>query len=173
MYFMCLKNSGKALALSSLLLAAGCSSMNGTSNDIGGLFPSAGNKLIKIESDPPGAAVYVMGEDRGVTPLKISNTDVFPNIYPKEKESLYGKVTLKKAGCTDVTRAVSADIIDAGLRARLDCGDMNPPSSGSRNAPRNNETVEQRLEKIKDLLSKGLISEEEAKKAREHIINDL
>jgi hypothetical protein len=168
MYF---KNSGKALALSSLLLAAGCSSMSGTSNDMGSFFPAAGNKLIKIESDPPGATVYVMGEDRGVTPAKISNTDVFPNIYPKEKESLYGKVTLKKAGCTDVTRAVNADMINYGFRAKLDCGDLNPTSS--RNAPRSNETVEQRLEKIKDLLSKGLISEEEAKKAREHIINDL
>jgi hypothetical protein len=168
---MYLKNSGKALALSSLMLAAGCSSVGGTNNDIGGLFPSAGNKLIKIESDPPGATVYVMGKDRGVTPLKISNTDVFPNIYPKEKESLYGKVTLKKSGCTDVTRAVNADIIDSGLRAKLDCGDLNPTSS--KNAPRSNETVEQRLEKIKYLLSKGLISEEEAKKAREHIINDL
>lgn len=170
MYF---KNSGKALALSSLLLAAGCSSMGGTSNDMGSFFPSAGNRLIKIESDPPGATVYVMGEDRGVTPARISNADVFPNIYPKEKESLYGKVTLKKAGCTDVTKAVNADIIDSGLRARLDCGDLNPPSGGSRNAPRSNETVEQRLDRIKDLLSKGLISEEEAKKAREHIINDL
>lgn len=168
---MYLKNSAKALALSGLLLAAGCSSMNGTGNGMGSFFPPAGNKLIKIESDPPGAAVYVMGEDRGVTPLRISNADVFPNIYPKEKESLYGKVTLKKAGCTDVTRAVSADIIDSGLRAKLDCGDLNPASS--KNAPRSGETVEQRLEKIKDLLSKGLISEEEAKKAREHIINDL
>ncbi len=169
---MFLKYPARALALCSLLLAAGCSSMNGTNNGMGSMFPSAGKKLIKIDSDPPGATVYVMGEARGVTPLQISNTDFFPNLYPREKQSLYGKVTLKKAGCTDVTRAVSADVIDAGLRAKLDCGDLNP-SGATANAPRNSETVEQRLQNIKDLLSKGLISEEEAKKAREHILNDL
>ena len=168
---MFLKLSGTVFALSTIVFTAGCSSMNG--NGMGGFFTGSGNNPIRIESDPPGATVYVMGEDHGVTPTKISNTDVFPNIYPKEKLSLYGKVTLKKAGCADVTKAVNADIINTGLHAKLDCGDLNPPSTVSRSAPRSNETVEQRLDKIKDLLSKGLITEEEAKKARERIINDL
>ncbi len=168
---MFLKFSGKVLALSIIVFTAGCSSMNG--NGMGSLFSSAGNNL-KIESDPPGATVYVMGENLSVTPLKVSNTDIFPNIYPREKESLYGKVILKKAGCADITRAVNADMINSGLRAKLDCGDMDPASSKvSRNAPLVSETVEQRLDKIKDRLNKGLISEEEAKKARERIINDL
>ena len=39
--------------------------------------------------------------------------------------------------------------------------------------PHNSETLEQRLDKIKELLIKGLISEEEAKKARERVLNDL
>jgi hypothetical protein len=168
---MFLKRSGKALALFNLLLAAGCSSMGGVSNDVGNFFPSTAENPIKIESDPSGATVYVMGEKVGVTPLKISHKDVFPNTYPKEKESLYGRVTLKKAGCSDFTKTVNAEIINVGL---LDCGDMNPASSRtSRDAPRINETVEQRLDKIKDLLNKGLITEEEAKKAREHVLNDL
>lgn len=170
---MYLKNSGKAFALCSLLIAAAGPSAHGANFTMGDIFPSAGNKTIKIESDPPGATVYVMGQERGVTPLAVSSTDVFPNTYPRDKESLYGKVVLKKAGCTDVITPVSSDIIDAGLRAKLDCGDLNPPSAASGNAPPGNETVEQRLEKIKDLLSKGLISEEEAKKARERIINNL
>jgi PEGA domain len=167
---MFLKRSGKALALFNLLLVAGCSSMGSVSN----YFPAAGDNPIKIESDPSGAAVYVMGEKVGVTPLKISHKDVFPNIYPKEKESVYGRVTLKKEGCSDFTRTVSAEISNVGLRAQLDCGDMNPtPSRTPRDAPRISETVEQRLDKIKDLQNKGLITEEEAKKAREHILNDL
>lgn len=164
---MFLKHSGKALALFNLLLVAGCSSM-------GSYFPAAGDNPIKIESDPSGAAVYVMGEKVGVTPLKISHKDVFPNTYPKEKESVYGRITLKKEGCSDFTRTVSAEIGNNGLHARLDCGDMNPASSKtSRDAPRSSETVEQRLDKIKDLLNKGLITEEEAKQARERILNDL
>lgn len=167
---MFLKRSGKMLAIFNLLLVAGCSSMGGASN----LFPSASDNIIKIESDPSGAEVYVMGEKVGETPIKISQRDVFPNTYPKEKESMYGRVTLKKAGCTDFTRTVSVEISSVGLRAQLDCGDMNPASSKtSKSAPLTNETVEQRLDKIRDLLNKGLITEDEAKKARERVLNDL
>ena len=167
---MFLKRSGKVLALFNLLLVAGCSSMGGVSN----MFPSSGNNPIKIESDPSGAEVYVMGEKIGVTPIQISQRDVFPNTYPRGKESVYGRVTLKKAGCADFTRTISAEISNDGLRAKLDCGDMNPASSRTfGNVPRISETVEQRLDKIKDLLNKGSITEEEAKKAREHVLNDL
>lgn len=166
---MFLKRSGKALMLLPVLLAAGCSSTHGGNN----LFPAAGDNPIAIESDPPGAEVYVMGEKLGVTPLNISSKDVFPNLYPHEKLSLYGKVTLKKAGCADFTQAVSMQTSSNGLHAQLDCGDLNPAASARAAVPRVNETVEQRLNRIKDLLSKGLISEEEASKARERILNDL
>lgn len=178
---MFLKRSGKALVLFPLLLAAGCSSVDSVSNDLGHMFSSKSGGPIRIESNPSGADVYVMGEKVGVTPLKIEQKDVFPNTYPKEKESLYGQVTLKKAGCSDYTKTVNAKILDVGLKAKLDCGDLNPDgtrggaSQGVRSEPipRLSETVEQRLEKIKDLQNKGLITEEEAKKAREHVLNDL
>ena len=72
---MFLKRSGKALALSILLLAAGCSSTEGVHKDVGSLFQSASTNSIKIDSDPSGAAVYIMGEKLGVTPLVISRKD--------------------------------------------------------------------------------------------------
>jgi hypothetical protein len=170
---MLFRHSEKALAVFTLLLAAGCSSNDSVGKNVRNLFPSA-TDTIKIESEPSGAEIYVMGEKVGVTPLKISPKDVFPNTYPKEKESLYGRVTLKKAGCSDFTRSVSTEISNAGLRAQLECVEMNPTlTRTSRDAPRNNETVEQRLDKVKDFLNKGLITEEEAKKARERILNDL
>jgi hypothetical protein len=134
------------------------------------MSPSAGNAPFKVESDPAGAAVYVMGNNMGVTPMQLSRTDVFPNIYPKEKESLYGKVTLRKDGCKDYTRSVSGDITGFGLHAKLDCGSP-APSTAAQAAP--SETVEQRLDKVKELLNKGLISEDEAKKARARILNEL
>lgn len=165
-----MKRSGNTFELFYLLLIAGCSSAGG----VGNLFPAAGNNPIKIESVPSGAAVYVMGEKVGVTPLQISHKDVFPNTYPRDKESVYGRIILKKDGCSDFTRTVSAEISNAGLHAQIDCGDMTSASPGiSRDAPRNSETIEQRLDKIKDLLNKGLISEEEAKQARARILNDL
>jgi hypothetical protein len=162
---MFLKHIGKALALFSLLFAAGCSSSGGTGN----LFSATGEKPIRIESIPPGADVYVMGKSIGVTPIMLNLDWVFPNLYPKEKESLYGKVTLRKSGCLDFTRTISTAIGNNGLHAQLDCGNANPASA----SPRTSETVEQRLDKVKDLLGKGLITDEEAKKAREHILNGL
>jgi len=166
---MFLKHTTKALVLFNLLLVAGCSSTKP-----GDLFPAAGNNPIKVESVPTGADVYVMGAKAGVTPIEISRKDVFPNLYPNSKELLYGRITVKKEGCSDYTRTVSADISNNGLHAKLDCGDnysVTPGTTG--NTPRSSETVEQRLDKIKDLLNKGLITEEEAKKARERVLNDL
>ena len=133
------------------------------------MSPSAGTAPFKVESVPAGAEVYVMGKSLGVTPMQLSRTDVFPNIYPKEKESLYGKITLRKEGCKDYTRSVSGDITGFGLHAKLDCGSPTPSTA----AQPPSETVEQRLDKVKELLNKGLISEDEAKKARERILNSL
>lgn len=163
---MLLKLSAKSFAISSLLLVAGCSA-------VGSMFPPSGDAPFKIESDPSGAAVYVMGENVGVTPLKISQKDVFPTIYPGKKVSFYGKVTIKKAGCADFTKTINGHIIVNGLRAKLDCGNNNPAPSATGVTPQINETVEQRLDKIKDLLNKGLISEDEAKQARARILNEL
>ena len=175
---MFLKRPGKALALFPLLLAAGCSSLDGVENDLGHMFQSTSDNPIKIQSEPSGADVYVMGQKVGVTPLKLSQKDVFPNSYPKDQQDLYGKVTLKKAGCSDLTKTVNTKIINVGLKAKLDCGDLTPSSAQSggqpvRALPRMTETVEQRLEKIKDLQSRGLITEDEAKQARERVLNDL
>lgn len=169
---MYLKNTAKTLVLcSSLLLAASCSSPGGMSN----LFPSAGDNPIKIESDPSGAEVYVMGAKAGVTPLQLTREDVFPNLYPKDKESLYGKVTLRKAGCADLTRTVSSEVSSYGLHAKLDCGGDKPAPAAAAgiSTGSSSETAEQRLGKIKELLDKGLITEDEAKKARERILNEL
>ncbi|HTN93066.1 MAG TPA: PEGA domain-containing protein [Gallionella sp.] len=156
--------SRKVLALLNLMLVAGCSST-------ADMFPPAGNNPIEVESIPSGAEVYVMGEKVGLTPLEVSHMDVFPNTYPKEKESMYGRITLKKEGCFDYTRTVSGGVSKSGLQAKLDCAQVNPAMSSD--ASRGNQTVEQRLDKIKDLLDKGLITEDEAKKARERILNEL
>ena len=165
---MSLKYSAKSFVIFSLLLVAGCSSA-------GSWFPPAGNQPFKIESDPSGAEVYVMGANIGVTPVEISQKDVFPTVYPSDKVSLYGKVTLRKAGCADLTKTINGNIIANGLRAKLDCANPAPAAAATSAtaAPPVSETVEQRLDKIKDLLNKGLISDDEAKKARARILNDL
>src|SRR5208283_1962038 len=99
---MYLNRSRSVPMLFALLLAGGCSSMTGGSDDPSKFYQpeAAGNSPIKIDSDPPGAEVFAMGERIGTTPLSISPKDVFPTTYPKEKESLYGKLILKKTGCS-------------------------------------------------------------------------
>ena len=157
-----------------ILLANGCSSNNAGSSDLGslGASKSAPDFAIKIESDPAGADVFAMGEKIGTTPLVISSNDVFPRQYSKEKEPFYGKVTLRKIGCTDLTRSVDKKLVL--MRAQLECGQ---PSGVAPEKPKPNRdaatSAEQRLTRIKELLDKGLITDEEAKKARERIINEL
>ena len=165
-----LKRPETAIALFNLLFVAACSSTGGA----GSYFPAAGNKPIQVESVPSGAEVYVMGKKIGVTPLEVSRRDVFPNTYPRDKESVYGRIVLKKEGCSDYTRTVSAEISNTGLHAQLDCGNLaSAPPVASGDESRNDRSAEQRLGKIKDLLNKGLITDEEAKKARERILNEL
>jgi hypothetical protein len=186
-----------------LALLAGCATMDKTGDSVKDLFSGTGQDSIRIESEPSGAAVYVMGKNVGTTPLSISSKEVFPLTYPKEKESLYGSVTLIKSGCADYTKPVSARVLDKGLKATLACNDAAPvasraaPAASAAGAPAQmtgqaqpavpaaapaaaatpaaaaSDAVEQRLEKIKRLLDRGLINEDEAKKARERVLNDL
>jgi hypothetical protein len=189
-----------------LALLAGCATLDKTGDSVKNLFSGTGQDSIRIESEPSGAAVYVMGKNVGTTPLSISSKDVFPLTYPKEKESLYGSVTLIKSGCADYTKPVSARVLDKGLKATLACNDAAPvapraaPAASAAAAPAQmtgqaqpavpaavpaaapaatpaaaaaSDAVEQRLEKIKRLLDRGLINEDEAKKARERVLNDL
>ena len=116
---MSLKHSAKSLAVFSVVLVAGCS-------NAGSWFPPSGDKPFKVESEPSGAEVYVMGANLGVTPVEISQKDVFPTVYPSDKVSLYGKVTLRKAGCADLTKTINGNIIASGLRAKLDCANPAP-----------------------------------------------
>jgi len=156
------------------LIAGGCSSINGGSSASGEFKAqkAAEGFAVRIESDPSGADVFAMGERIGMTPMVISSSDVFPSNYPKEKETFYGKVTLRKTGCSDLTRTVDKKLVL--MRAQLECGHPNSVAAEKpRVAPEIGGSAEQRLTRIKELLDKGLISEEEAKRARERIINEL
>ena len=157
-----------------LLLAGGCASTNAGSSDLGSSDApkSAADFVIKIESEPSGADVIAMGEKIGTTPMAISSRDVFPDLYPKEKEPFYGKVTFRKMGCTELTRTVDKKLVL--MRAQLECGQSRAVAPEKpKPSPEAAASVEQRLTRIKELLDKGLITEEEARKARERIVNEL
>jgi len=171
---MHLKSLRSVFLLFALLLAGGCSPLNTESRDSANLGASKSpmDFAIKIDSEPPGADVFAMGEKIGTTPIVISSTDVFPTQYPKEKEAFYGKLIFRKTGCADLTRTVDRKLVL--LRAQLECG---RPSAVAPEKPKvspdSGENAEQRLTRIKELLDKGLITEEEARRARERVINEL
>jgi len=144
-----------ALVLFALSLAAGCSSMDsGHDERAGDSLSPAEQSAIKIDSEPPGADVFAMGEKIGATPLVISFREIFPSTYPKEKESFYGKVTFRKAGCSDLTRTVSRKLIV--LRGELECGGPKTTAQeSSKSIPDADATADQRLTKSKDLSGKG------------------
>jgi hypothetical protein len=77
---------------------------------------------LRIETDPPGAEVLLIGSRAGYTPLTIGERALYPNDYPDDQAHLYGTVTLRRAGCETVVHRVTLDDIARGLHLTLECG---------------------------------------------------
>ena len=81
----------------------------------------SGAHQLRIESEPPGAEVLLIGGSAGRTPLTVSERAVYPNDYPDDKAGLYGLVTLRRDGCDTAVRRVTLDDIERGLHVTLSC----------------------------------------------------
>lgn len=144
---------------------------------------------IRIESTPAGAAVNTIVGEQGVTPLSITERDIYPNTYPDAKVDLYGKVVISKSGCKTITRRVTLNDIKTGLDIRLDCMESTPvvklEAGGKPQAIRKPEQSatsatealsERRLRQLKvlnELLDDKLISAEEEQSIRKRIFERL
>lgn len=134
------------------LLLTGCAAMpNGES--------------LRVDSEPQGAEIFVMGERVGTTPAEVSRRAIFPNVYPKEKEQLYGLVVLRKAGCQEFQTAVSAEKLKRGIDVKLKC--EQPEGAGTP------KEIRGRLKRLDELRSEGVISEEEYREQRRRILGEL
>ncbi len=128
--------------------------------------------MISVESNPSGAEVYVMGKKVGITPLEVRQIDVFPLTYSPEQQSLYGTIVLRHVGCQDYTQRVTATAYGRGVKAKLDC--VQKPAETTRTEQKDADaSIENRLQKVKELQDKGLITEEEAKATRRRILEGL
>lgn len=138
---------------------------------------------IRIESTPPGAEVYVIGGKAGVTPVTITERDIYPNDYPDDREWMYGKVYIRKPGCTGFSKRLTVDDIDNGVHARLDCAASvadAAPESVVVAAPRQrgegevDRTPAQRrlrqLRVLQELLDDGIISADEERAIRRRLL---
>lgn len=151
-------------------------------------------RKLRIESDPPGAEVLLIGGKAGYTPLTIGERALYPNDYPDDKAHLYGTVTLRRAGCETVVHRVTLDDIERGLNVTLDCGAPSagraapagkPEAPGSAaspapavrsgaSGPAATEAASQRrlrqLQVLQELLDEGLIDSAEERRIRRRLL---
>ena len=144
---------------------------------------------IRIESTPAGAAVSTIVGKHGVTPLSITERDIYPNTYAEAEVDLYGKVAISKSGCKTVTRRVTLDDIKHGLNIQLDCTESTPIAKRQTGGkpreigevkqsatPITEALSERRLRQLKvlnELLDDKLISAEEEQSIRRRIFERL
>lgn len=155
-------------------------------------LPAAAAELtlrkLRIESDPPGAEVLLIGGTAGYTPLTIGERALYPNDYPDDKAHLYGTVTLRRAGCETVVHRVTLDDIARGLKVALDCAGAadargapaasaapaTPTMPEAAREPAPAEAVSQRrlrqLQVLQELLDEGLISAAEEQRIRRRLL---
>lgn len=133
---------------------------------------------ISIESDPPGARVFVSGKELGATPLPVVVDEVFPmhwttRIDPSEEGFAHYRrlelLEIKKDGCEPYSRHMTGAALENDIKVTLKCDPNYSPPAAAPGA----ETVEQRLQNLEQLKSKGLISDDEYRLQRQRILNQL
>lgn len=149
---------------------------------------------LRIESEPTAAEVELIGGKIGVTPLTVSERDIYPNNYPDTRADLYGTVTLRRAGCEPLRHRVTLDDFKQDLHLRLDCATAaqpaprpaatpappaaapvtTSPAAASPTRAAAPEALPQRrlrqLQTLQELLDEGLISPAEEQRVRRRIL---
>ncbi len=147
--------------------------------------PQSRAAKIMISSEPTGAIAYADGAELGVTPLKIQPSDNFRSGFVGSSYRYFGKLTLRKPGCEPWSTEVDDHVLSHDVRVKLKCdpgllpaseATLNPtanPQSAAGSASRLNDKTAERLKRIESLRKGGLISDEEYRKARARIIEQL
>lgn len=136
-------------------------------------------RQLRIESEPPGAEVLLIGGSAGRTPLSVGERAIYPNDYSDEQAPLYGLVTLRREGCATHVQRVTLDDIEHGMRVRLDCdpalatGAGGGTDAGAAQAPESESASRRRLRQLQvlqELLDEGLISAAEEQRIRRALL---
>ena len=135
------------------------------------------NSHFPVNSQPPGATVFVMAEAIGTTPLELSSSQVFPVTYPMALQDKYGKIEMTFPGCRPYEKTVSNSVVAKGLNAKLECGEQMTPDNKAAALPSSpppaTADIQERLRKLKDIFDEGLISKDEYDIKRQSILQDL
>jgi hypothetical protein len=151
--------------LFSLALPLSLTACSGTSL----LQPAADS--FTVSTTPSGAAVYVMQENIGETPLSINTRQVFPVTFDDDLVDDYGRITLKYDGCQTQTIMVSGVAFDQGINVRLNCEPTTLQPAATAKAPE--LSIKQRLQKLQALKDDNLITDIEFEKVRQRILGEL
>ncbi len=138
-------------------------------------------RVIRIDSEPPGAQVYASGRAIGTTPLRIDPGEYFSTgaRFGSQQEtgivsiSYVGTLEIKKPGCRPYVQKVDDYLLSRDILATLECGrgQASGPEAPLREGPP--AQAEQRLRRIEDLHEKGLLSDEEYRSLRERVLETL
>lgn len=138
-----------------------------------------------VTTDPSGAAVWVMGEKVGTTPLRLRERAIYPNDFPDDRAHLYGVITLRRDGCDNQLYRVKRNDISNGLNIDLACRPRtvtasfespHGPGSGASavQTPGEETTSEKKLRQLRvlqELLDEGLITTDEERSIRRRIFD--
>ena len=161
------------LVLCCMAALSGCASLPGPVSSI------------TINSDPPGAQVFVSGKNIGTTPVLVELDKVFPRHWTERIKNDVGPgfafyrrlatVTIKKTGCKPYTDQFTGKNLKKDITVSLKCGPqyLPPPQSTPAATEPKGATIEQRLRELLELKNKGLISDQEYHTQQQRILNQL
>lgn len=88
-----------------------------------GIGAVSGDMPLKVESDPPGATIYLLDKAIGETPVTISQQQLYPAGYDAGKHRMYGSLSFRKEGCEDLTKRIHYKDFSSRLSVELNCED--------------------------------------------------
>jgi len=125
-----------------------------------------------VTSSPVGASVYADDKALGVTPLMYDLYDAFPAGWANSSYQAQGVLAIRKSGCEDFTLKVSDYILSKPVHADLKCVEVsNEQKMADVKLPPS--TIEKRLNELKDLYDKSVITKDEYGVARKRILDEL
>jgi hypothetical protein len=161
----------------------------------------AGRTGITIDSNPQGADILADGKNIGKTPMKVEQDDVFPPRWYGATYMVKGDLEIKKSGCDPVKMKVNDQVLSKDITADLECRpgtqpsakqpaapqvsapaiadqpeQAEPGSSSSKPAPAlpaGADAIENRLQHLKGLRDRGVITADEYAEQRKRILDSI
>jgi len=137
-------------------------------------------RMVKIDSAPPGANVIADGKNIGTTPMQFDAEAIFPPHWYGGSYMVKGNLQLEKEGCNKIDMSVDDRLLSKDINKTLDCKQGVVINDEAKQAPVVNpdavmseQDIEQRIDKLKDIYDKGLITKEEYQEQRQRILNQI